>query len=75
MLGARRSSSPSCAPVPGDPVEIMLGRVRDAADAAALRRDLGLDGPPPRSTSASSRDSRAATLGPLDHVSRARSRR
>ena len=32
--------------VPGDPVEIMLGESASPADAAALRRDLGLDGPP-----------------------------
>src|SRR5262245_37872182 len=32
--------------VPGDPVEIMLGESASPADAAALRRDLGLEGPP-----------------------------
>ncbi len=31
--------------VPGDPVEIMLGEWAAPADAAALRRDLGLDRP------------------------------
>lgn len=33
--------------VPGDPVEIMLGESAAPADAAALRHDLGLDGPLP----------------------------
>jgi peptide/nickel transport system permease protein len=33
--------------VPGDPVEIMLGEWAAPADAAALRRDLGLDRPLP----------------------------
>jgi ABC-type dipeptide/oligopeptide/nickel transport system permease component len=34
--------------VPGDPVEIMLGEWAAPADAAALRRDLGLDRPLPQ---------------------------
>lgn len=32
--------------VPGDPVEMMLGESAAPADAAAVRRDLGLDRPP-----------------------------
>jgi peptide/nickel transport system permease protein len=31
--------------VPGDPVDVMLGEAASPADAAALRRDLGLDRP------------------------------
>jgi peptide/nickel transport system permease protein len=33
--------------VPGDPVDVMLGEAAAPADAAALRRDLGLDRPLP----------------------------
>jgi peptide/nickel transport system permease protein len=46
MLGAATIVFALLRAVPGDPVEIMLGESASPADAAALRRDLGLDGPP-----------------------------
>ncbi len=46
MLGAATIVFALLRAVPGDPVEIMLGESASPADVAALRRDLGLDGPP-----------------------------
>ena len=46
MLGAATIVFALLRAVPGDPVEIMLGESASPADAAALRRDLGLEGPP-----------------------------
>jgi len=45
MLGAATIVFALLRAVPGDPVEIMLGESASAADAAALRHDLGLEGP------------------------------
>lgn len=45
MLGAATIVFALLRAVPGDPVEIMLGESALPADVAALRRDLGLDGP------------------------------
>jgi peptide/nickel transport system permease protein len=46
MLGAATIVFALLRAVPGDPVEIMLGESASPADVAALRRDLGLEGPP-----------------------------
>jgi peptide/nickel transport system permease protein len=46
MLGAATIVFALLRAVPGDPVEIMLGESAAPADAAALRRDLGLEGSP-----------------------------
>jgi len=46
MLGAATIVFALLRAVPGDPVEIMLGESASPTDVAALRRDLGLDGPP-----------------------------
>jgi peptide/nickel transport system permease protein len=46
MLGAATIVFALLRAVPGDPVEIMLGESAAPVDAATLRRELGLDGPP-----------------------------
>jgi len=46
MLGAATIVFALLRAVPGDPVEVMLGESASPADAAALRRDLGLEGSP-----------------------------
>jgi peptide/nickel transport system permease protein len=46
MLGAATIVFALLRAVPGDPVEIMLGESASPSDVAAMRRDLGLDGPP-----------------------------